>query len=67
MLSRYMPSIVLTIWVLLLVSGVSNDIMRVPGLTALAVSLAIMAKAEAYNGRSERRQTGRRQDDDTPR
>lgn len=59
-----MPPIVLTVWVLLLVGGVPPSVLRIPGLTALAIALAFMARAEAYNGRSERRQTGRRHDDD---
>lgn len=61
---RYMPSIVVTVWVLLLVGGVPSSVLRVPGLTALAIALAFMARAEAYNGRAERRRTGRRHGDD---
>jgi hypothetical protein len=53
--ARYMPSIVLAVWVLLLISGVSEELVRLPGLASLGAALAIMARAEIINSRSERR------------
>lgn len=55
MVDRYLPSIVLIVWVLLIVAGVPPAIMRVPGLLALSVALALWTPAEARNVRSERR------------
>jgi len=55
MINRYLPSIVIVVWVLLLVSGVPAATLRVPGLMALAISLALWTPAEARNARSERR------------
>jgi hypothetical protein len=54
-LARYSPTIVLILWVLMLEAGISADVLRAPGLTALAISLAIMVRAETDCGRQERR------------
>lgn len=52
---RYMPSIVLVVWVLLLVAGVPPHLLRIPGLLALAAALAMFAVAEPLNVKNERR------------
>jgi hypothetical protein len=55
-----MPAIVVTTWVLLLVSGVDAGVLRVPMLAALAVALYVMAVSEYLNSRGDRRRGGDR-------
>jgi hypothetical protein len=63
--SRYLPSFVLIILALLLVVKVPADVIVIPGILALAVSLAIFIPAEVVSAkRGDRRKgMGRRSDD----
>lgn len=54
-LRRYLPEIVLVVMALLYSAGVPEDLIRVPGLLALAASMLVWIPAEAESARSERR------------
>lgn len=65
MITRFLPSAVTGVWAILLSMGVPASTIRIPGMLALCVSLALMAGSEVVLARSERRRGhGRRRSDD---
>ena len=56
-MSRFLPGIVVAAWVVLLSAGVPVEVLRVPALASLSVSLLVAAASETLQARSERRHT----------
>lgn len=52
---RYLPTIVLVVWALLLVTGVPASMIRVPGLLILGLSLLFFVPAEFQSLKNDRR------------
>lgn len=65
-LRRYLPTLVLVLWVLLISSGVSHEALRIPGLLTLAGAFIFYLPAERHSARSERRTGGDRRQHDPP-